>query len=91
VSVPGALTVVIPPPWRASCREGPRLHQGDPAVAVGAPLRDERYDTVRLGAGWEPQRHVQLGGSFDYGRRDSNVDDRDYGYFAVTLNLRWTY
>jgi hypothetical protein len=69
-----------------------RLHQGDPAVAVlGAPLRDERYDTVRLGAGWEPQRHIQLGGAFDYGRRDSNVDDRDYGYFAVTLNLRWSY
>lgn len=69
-----------------------RLAQGDPAVAIiGAPLRDERYRTVRLGAGWEPQRHVQLGGSFDYGRRDSNVDGREYGYFAVTLNLRWTY
>jgi hypothetical protein len=69
-----------------------RLHEGDPAVEViGAPLRDERYDTIRLGAGWEPQRHVQLGGAFDYGRRDSNVDGRDYGYYAVTLNLRWNY
>jgi hypothetical protein len=69
-----------------------RLHEGDPEVAiVGAPLRDERYDTIRLGAGWEPQRHVQLGGAFDYGRRDSNVSGRDYGYFQVTLNLRWYY
>jgi len=69
-----------------------RLYQGDPAVSIiSATLRDERYDTVRLGAGWEPQRHVQLGGAVDYGRRDSNVTGRDYGYYAVTLNLRWTY
>lgn len=69
-----------------------RLHEGDPAVALlGARLRDERYDTIRLGAGWEPQRHVQLGGAFDYGRRDSNVDGRDYNYYQITLNLRWTY
>jgi hypothetical protein len=69
-----------------------RVFQGDPAVAViGAPLLDEDYRFIRLGAGWEPQRHVQLGGAFDYGNRESNGDGRDYGYFAVTLNLRWTY
>jgi hypothetical protein len=69
-----------------------RLYEGDPAITIiGAPLRDERYDTLRLGAGWEPQRHVQLGGAFDYGRRDSNIDGRDYNYFQVTLNLKWTY
>lgn len=69
-----------------------RNHEGDPAITLfGAPLRIEDYHTIRFGVGWEPQRHIQLGSSVDYGRRGSNDNTRDYEYFAVTLNLRWTY
>lgn len=53
------------------------------------PLRDETLRTWRLGAGWEPQRHIRLGAGVDYGDRSSNVLGRDYDYVQVMLNARY--
>ncbi len=66
-----------------------RTFEGDPALAAGAPLRDEQLHTLRLGVGWEPLRHWQAGFAVDRGTRDSNFTGRDYKYSALTANLAW--
>ena len=69
-----------------------REFQGDPRLALGlVPLRDETYNIVRLGVGWEPQRHWQVGAAVDIGERTSNFAGRDYDFTAVTANLAWRY
>lgn len=68
-----------------------RIYKGDPLVAAGLPQRDETVNVVRLGLGWEPERHWQISTSFDYGTRRSNFLGRDYDYSAVTANLRWQF
>ena len=69
-----------------------RLFKGDVlAEASGLPPRDENVSVIRLGVGWEPERRWQFGSSLDFGRRSSNIIDRDYDYTAVTVNLRYTF
>ncbi len=69
-----------------------RLYEGDrTAVTTGAPPRDETVRLWRFGAGWEPQRHWQVGAGLDLGERTSNQLDRGYDYAQVMLNVRWTY
>jgi hypothetical protein len=65
--------------------------QGDPRLAFGGPLRDETIETVRLGVGWEPQRHWQVGVALDFGNRSSNFAERDYDFTAVMANVAWRY
>ena len=69
-----------------------REFQGDPRLALGlVPLRDETVNTVRLGMGWEPERHWQIGFALDVGSRASNFADRDYDFTALTANVAWRY
>jgi hypothetical protein len=68
-----------------------RQYQGDPTIALGAPLRDETLRFIRFGAGWEPERRWQLGASFDYGERESNTLGRNYVFHAVVANVRYTF
>ena len=68
-----------------------RLYRGDPLVVLGEPQRDEFLRTIRLGLGWEPQRHWQVGTALDFGSRTSNLFARDYDYTAVTLNARFQF
>lgn len=65
---------------------------GDPGtVVLGAPQRDEVVRTFRLGAGWEPQRFLELSLGFEKGQRTSNVFLRDFDYTMVMANARWRY
>jgi putative beta-barrel porin BBP2 len=66
-----------------------RTFAGDPNVALGGPLRDELATLIRLGVGWEPQRHWQLSFAIDRGERESNFAGRDYQYTAVMANAAW--
>jgi hypothetical protein len=68
-----------------------RDYEGDPRVVTGAPERDETLRFVRLGAGWEMTRNLQLSAALDRGDRDSNIAARDYRFTAATLNLRFVY
>ena len=61
------------------------------ALEPGLPNRDETARTIRLGAGWEPQRHIRIGAGIDYGERSSNTAGRDYDYKAVILNARYDF
>jgi exopolysaccharide biosynthesis operon protein EpsL len=67
-----------------------REHQdfaGDPStVILGAPQRDEVVRAVRLGAGWEPIRFLELSAGIEHGDRTSNVFLRDYKYTALMVN-----
>jgi hypothetical protein len=56
---------------------------------TGLPGRDETLRLWRLGAGWEPRRHVTVGAGVEYGERTSNVLARDAEYGAVMANLRY--
>jgi hypothetical protein len=76
--------------FRATFLNERRLNQGDPsAAALGTPVRDETLRVWRFGAGWEPQRHWQLGAGLDIGERTSNQLGRDYDYVQVMLNARF--
>lgn len=55
----------------------------------GLPLRDETLRLWRIGAGWEPQRHVKLGAGLDFGERTSNTLGRDYDYVQLMVNARY--
>lgn len=68
-----------------------RTRDGDPALTVGATLRDEVSHLWRFGLGWEPQRFWQLGLAVDRGERESNVPGRDYQYTAVMGNLAYNW
>jgi hypothetical protein len=69
-----------------------RAYVGDPdALRLGLRQRDDTVRIWRLGAGWEPQRHLQLGLGFDWGERSSNVPSDQYDYQQVMLNARWTF
>lgn len=69
-----------------------RLYQGDPfAQITGLPLRDDTLRIWRFGAGWEPQRHWQLGAGVDFGERTSNRLGDDYEYYQVMLNARFVW
>jgi hypothetical protein len=69
-----------------------REFEGDPRLALGLePLRDETVDVLRLGFGWEPQRHWQVGFAFDTGKRTSNLAGRDYDFNALSANVAWRY
>jgi hypothetical protein len=54
-------------------------------------MRDETLRTIRLGAGWEIQRNLELSAAWDIGKRSSNVPGRNYDYDAVMANLRWSF
>jgi len=87
------------PSWAASAKlvfsarllREAREFQGDPSFALGGPLRDETIDGWRLGIGWEPQRHWQVGLALDGGKRSSNFAGRDYDYTVLTANVAWRY
>lgn len=66
-----------------------RTFEGDPALALGAPLRDEQVNTLRFGVGWEFLRQWQASFAFDRGERESNAAGRDYNYNAIMANLAW--
>jgi hypothetical protein len=69
-----------------------RAYVGDPdALRLGLSQRDDTVRIWRLGAGWEPQRHLQIGLGFDWGERSSNVPSDEYDYQQVMLNARWTF
>ena len=68
-----------------------RLYQGDPFTITGRPLRDDTLRTWRFGAGWEPQRHWQLGAGIDWGERSSNLLGENYDYMQVMLNARFNW
>jgi hypothetical protein len=69
-----------------------RLYQGDAsAVVLGLPQRDDTLRVWRFGAGWEPQRHWQVGVGLDIGERTSNLLGAGYDYTAVMGNVRWTF
>ena len=68
-----------------------REYAGDlGALALGIQ-REDTLRTWRFGAGWELQRHLQLGLGFDYGERTSNLPSANYDYDQVMLNARWTF
>lgn len=68
-----------------------RDFKGDPATAVGGAVRLDTVRTLRLGAGWEITRHVNLGFAIDRGIRDSSVLGRDYQFTAVMANARYNF
>lgn len=68
-----------------------RDFEGDPNVAVGGPVRQDTVRAFRLGAGWEPARHFQVGLALDRGLRDSSALGREYQFTAVMANIRWNY
>jgi len=68
-----------------------RDFEGDPNAVAGAPLRSDSVRTVRLGAGWEITRQVQLGFALERGARDSNILGRDYQYTAAMANARYNF
>lgn len=69
-----------------------REFQGDPALVVaGTTLRDETIDAWRLGVGWEPQRHWQVGVGIAAGERTSNLVGRGYDFTTVMANVAWRY
>jgi hypothetical protein len=69
-----------------------RVYEGDPdAIRLGLEQRDDDLRYWRLGVGWEPQRHLQIGLGFDWGERKSNISFNDYDYQQVMLNARWTF
>jgi hypothetical protein len=72
----------------ATLRNEQREYQ---ALEAGLPTRDETARTLRLGAGWEPQRHIRIGAGIDYGERSSNIAGRDYDYTALILNARYDF
>jgi hypothetical protein len=61
------------------------------ALDAGLTVRDETARTIRLGAGWEPERHIKIGAGIDYGERNSNIGGRDYDYLALILNARYDF
>jgi hypothetical protein len=61
------------------------------ALITGAPVTDDTLRFWRFGAGWEPQRHWQLGAGLDLGERRSNLLGREYEYYQVMLNARWVW
>ena len=67
-------------------------YRGDPSQAIlGTPERQEVVRTIRLGAGWEPKRFIELSAGIEKGQRTSNVFLRDYDYTAVMANARWRF
>jgi hypothetical protein len=68
------------------------VYKGDPdALRLGLGDREDTVQTWRFGAGWEVQRHVQIGLGFDYGERTSNLPGFGYDYEQVMLNVRWEF
>lgn len=70
-----------------------RKFEGDPALALvpGTQERDETFNVLRFGIGWEPQRHWEASFAIDRGERESNFADLEYQFAAVTANLAWRY
>lgn len=67
-------------------------YRGDPSqVVLGTPQRQEVLRTVRLSAGWEPKRFIELSAGIEKGQRTSNVFLRDFDYTAVMANARWRF
>ena len=67
-----------------------RDYQGDPGfvASTATPLREDKFDGVRLSAGWTPRRWIELVVSVDHGKRDSNVVGREYDFTSVLGNAR---
>jgi hypothetical protein len=62
---------------------------GTPAsILLGTPARNDTLQGVRLGVGWEPVRHAEVGLGVESGTRTSNELLRDYDYTTVSVNLR---
>lgn len=55
----------------------------------GLTARDETVRLLRLGAGWEPQRHYSITGAIEYGERTSNILGRDFNHVALMANFRY--
>jgi exopolysaccharide biosynthesis operon protein EpsL len=60
-------------------------------ILLGTPQRAETVRLLRLGAGWEPKRFIQVAGGFEHGIRSSNVLFRDYTYNAVMANIKFAF
>ena len=68
------------------------VYKGDPdALRLGLGDREDTVQTWRFGAGWEIQRHLQIGLGYDYGERTSNLPGSGYDYELVMLNVRWEF
>ena len=68
------------------------VYKGDPdAIRLGLGDREDTVQTWRFGAGWEIQRHLQVGLGYDYGERTSNLPGGGYDYEQVMLNVRWEF
>jgi len=67
--------------------------KGDPNLVLtpGATLRDETVRAVRVGAGWEPQRFVNLSLGLEHGQRTSNVFLRDYDFTSVMARAEFRF
>jgi len=59
--------------------------KGDPNLVItpGAVQRDETVRALRVGAGWEVQRFVNLSLGVEHGQRTSNVFLRDYDFTSI--------
>jgi hypothetical protein len=66
---------------------------GDPNLILtpGTVARDETVRALRLGAGWEPQRFVNLSLGLEHGQRTSNVFLRDYDFTSVMARAEFRF
>ncbi len=69
-----------------------RQQYSDPTnPALGPNALDETVRRWRLGAGWEPVRHVEISAGLERGERSSNGIARDYDYNQFMLNGRYRF
>ena len=69
-----------------------RQRFSDPAnPLLNSPEREETVRTWRLGAGWEPVRHVELSAGLERGIRTSNTIDRGFSYNQFMMNARYRF
>ncbi|MGH8730029.1 MAG: hypothetical protein ACREV9_18130, partial [Burkholderiales bacterium] len=61
---------------------------GDPGLFFGgARSRDDEFNGIRLTAGYRPTRVIDVTGSYETGRRSSNLDNADYDYDLISINV----
>ena len=58
------------------------------SILLGIPTRDDSITGIRLGVGWEPVRHAEVGVGVESGKRTSTEALRDYDFTTVSVNLR---
>jgi exopolysaccharide biosynthesis operon protein EpsL len=65
-----------------------REFAGDPGfVFASLPPREDTSRGVRVGAGYEPNKHFRVGLSFERGTRSANVALADYEYNLAVLRI----